>query len=298
MNITVTGATGFIGQPLVDRLLADGHQLTVLGRRPASGGGIRFVEWNSGKGEPEPDAISQADAVIHLAGEPVAQRWTPEIKERIRTSRVDGTRHLVRALSKQEHGPAVLICGSATGYYGNRGDEVLTEQSRPGSGFLEDVCVDWEKEADAAEALGIRVVKLRTGIVLGHGGGALGKMLAPFRMGVGGPLGSGKQWMPWIHLNDLLGLLLLALNDSKVHGALNGTAPNPVTNEEFTRHLGRVVHRPAFMPVPKFALHALFGEMADVMLASLRVLPKAGLDAGYSFQYPELAPALESVVAG
>ncbi len=294
MNITLTGASGFLGKRLIERLQAEGHTLRVLGRRPVAG--LPFSQWDSMAGEPPEESLAAADAVIHLAGEPVAERWTPEVKRRIRDSRILGTRHLVHALSKQSRRPAVLISASAIGIYGSRGDEMLTESSRPGEGFLAQVTADWEKEADLAEALGIRVVKIRTGVVLGKDGGALAKMLPPFKMGAGGKLGSGKQWMSWVHIDDIIGMMLFALGNKNVRGAWNGTAPHPITNEDFTRTLGEAVHRPAVFSVPAFALKLMFGEMAGVVLASQRVLPEAARIAGYQFRYPELAAALQDVL--
>jgi uncharacterized protein (TIGR01777 family) len=247
------------------------------------------------KGEPPTDAFCDAGAVIHLAGAPVAQRWNPQVKQEIRESRVAGTRHLVAALAKLERKPEVLICASAIGYYGSRGDEVLTESDAPASDYLAEVCVAWEKEAQAAEALGIRVVRVRIGIVLDARGGALERMLPPFRMGVGGKIGSGKHWMSWIHLDDLAGIFQFALL-KPVSGAVNGVAPNAVTNADFTRALAAAVHRPAIFPVPGFALRLLFGEMAGMLLASQRVSPKAAESAGFTFRFPQLDAALADLL--
>jgi uncharacterized protein (TIGR01777 family) len=294
MTITVTGATGFIGNRLVHDLLRAGHSIQAIGRKRSAGlpQAVRFSEWQSTEAEPPPESLAIADAIVHLAGEPVAQRWTPEVKGRIRSSRVDGTRNLVNALSKQSHQPRVLVCASAIGYYGSRGDEVLTETSAPARDFLSQVAVDWEQAAREAEAVGIRVVSLRFGVVLGKDGGALAKMLPPFRLGLGGRLASGQQWMSWIHVDDVIGLVRFSLDNSSARGPMNATSPNPVTNAEFTRELAAAVHRPAIFPVPRFALNLLFGEMAEVILGSQRVLPKATQSAGFQFQYPELRPAL------
>jgi uncharacterized protein (TIGR01777 family) len=297
MNITVTGATGFIGSRLTQELLDVGHMLHVIGRRrplnlPPQ---VRFSAWPSMDAEPPAESLAEADAVIHLAGEPVAQRWTPQVKSRIHASRVDGTRQLVNALSTQSRRPQVLVCASAIGFYGSRADEVLTEGSPAGDDFLARVVVDWERAATLAEALGIRVVQLRFGIVLGHGG-ALAKMLPPFRLGLGGRLGSGKQWTSWIHIADLTKLISFAIASSAVHGPVNATAPNPVTNAVFTKELAAALHRPAIFPVPRFALNLLLGEMADAVLASQRVLPKAVQSAGFLFQYPELRIALPALL--
>jgi hypothetical protein len=235
--------------------------------------------------------------LVHLTGEPVAQRWTPEVKQRIRSSRVDGTRNLVSALAKLSERPRVLVCASAIGYYGSRGDDLLTETSSPGGDFLAQVVVDWERAAGEAEALGIRVVPLRFGVVLGKDGGALPKMLPPFRLGLGGRLSSGQQWMSWIHVDDVIGLIRFALENSAVRGALNATALQPVTNAEFTRELAAALHRPAVFPVPGLALKLLFGEMAEVILGSQRVVPRAALSAGFRFEYPELRGALARLLS-
>lgn len=283
MNIAVTGATGFIGKRLVQALLVAGHSINALGRKQG-------VERST-------ESLATADAIIHLAGEPVAQRWTPEVKQRIRSSRVDGTRYLVDALAKQSRRPQVLVCASAIGYYGSRGDEVLTETSSPGDDFLARVVVDWEEAAEKAEALGIRVVRLRFGVVLGADGGALAKMLPPFRLGLGGRLASGQQWMSWIHIDDIIGLIRFALETSAIRGPMNATAPQTVTNAEFTKELATALHRPAILPVPSFALKLLFGEMAEVILGSQRVIPQAAQSAGFEFEYPELRPALARLLS-
>jgi uncharacterized protein (TIGR01777 family) len=293
MNITISGASGLIGRRLLKVLAKDGHALTVLSRHAGTNlpPGVRLSVWDAARGEPSADGLRDADAVVHLAGAPVAQRWNAQVKQEIRDSRVAGTRNLVQGLSKLSRKPRVLICASATGYYGSRGDEVLAESSTPGSDFLAEVCMAWEKEAQAAEALGMRVVRVRTGIVLDARGGALPRMLPPFKMGVGGKLGSGKHWMSWIHLDDLAALFHFALANP-VSGAVNGVSPNPVTNADFTRTLAAAVHRPAIFPMPAFALRLLFGEMGGILLASQRVAPKATESAGFKFRFPELAPAL------
>ncbi len=278
MNIAISGASGFIGRHLMKSLAQAGHSPRALSRHA-----------------PPAESLREADAVIHLAGEPLAQRWTAEAKRRIRESRVAGTRNLVAALAALPRKPEALICASAIGYYGSRGDEVLTESSAPGSGFLPEVCVAWEREAQAAEAFGMRVVRVRTGLVLDAGGGALVRMLPPFRMGLGGRLGSGRQWMSWIHLEDLTALFQFAV-ERQVRGPLNAVAPYAVTNSEFTRELARTLRRPAVFPVPEFALRLLFGEMADVLLASQRVVPSAAQAAGFRFRFPQLAAALESLL--
>jgi uncharacterized protein (TIGR01777 family) len=278
MNIAISGASGFIGRQLLKSLATAGHSVHALSRHA-----------------PAAESLREADVIIHLAGEPVAQRWTAEAKRRIRESRVTGTRSLVEALATLPRRPEALICASAIGYYGSRGDEILTESSAPGSGFLPELCVAWEREAQAAEAFGVRVVRVRTGLVLDAHGGALPRMLPPFRMGVGGRLGSGRQWMSWIHLEDLVGLFQLAV-ESPVRGPLNGVAPYPVTNSDFTRELARALGRPAVFPIPGFVLRLLFGEMADVLLDSQRVTAAAAEAAGFHFRFPQLDQALASLL--
>src|ERR1019366_2871959 len=266
-------------------LAAAGHSLHVLSRHAGTNlpPGVRLSVWDASRGEPPADSLQDVDAVIHLAGEPVAQRWNAHARQAIRQSRVTGTRNLVQALAKLPKKPEVLVCASAVGYYGSRGDEILNESSSPGADYLAQICVDWEQEAQAAEASGIRVVRDRTGLVLDARGGALPRMLPLFRMGVGGKLGSGKHWMSWIHLEDLAALFQFALANP-VSGPLNGVAPNPVLNADFTRALAAAVHRPAVFPVPAFALRLLFGEMSQVLLASQRALPQAAVAAGFRFR--------------
>jgi uncharacterized protein (TIGR01777 family) len=257
---------------------------------------VKLYVWDAVKGAPPPESLAGADAVINLAGEPIAQRWNDDVKQRIRETRVTGTRNLVQALGACEGRPGLLICGSAIGYYGSRGDEVLTESSAPGSGFMADVCTAWEKEADAAAGLGMRVVKLRTGVVLGTQGGALAKMLPPFKSGMGGKLGHGDQWMSWIHLDDLVGIIEHALNNP-LSGPVNGTSPKPVTNADFTKAMSNALGRPAVFAMPAFMVKTMFGEMSEVMLGSQRVLPKAAEDAGYKFRFPDLNPTLQNLLA-
>ena len=238
------------------------------------------------------------EAVFHLAGESVAEgRWTAAQKARIRDSRVVGTRNLVQGIAQVSDRPRVLVSASAVGYYGDRGEEELTESASPGRDFLADVCVAWEKEALAAEKLGVRVVTERTGIVLGAGGGALAKMLTPFKLGAGGPLGNGRQWMPWVHVSDLARLYLHAAEHESIRGPMNAVAPHPVRNSEFTKALGRQLRRPAFMPAPYLGLRLLFGEFAQVLFASQRVVPQVALDTGFTFQYPDIAAALKEILA-
>jgi uncharacterized protein (TIGR01777 family) len=297
LNITITGATGLIGRRLLTALARSGHSLRALSRHSGANlpPGVKLSVWDAMKGAPPAEALQEADAVIHLAGEPVAQRWTAEAKRRIRESRVDGTRRLVEAIAAQERKPAVLIAASATGYYGSRGDQALEETTPPGQGFLAELCVEWEREALAAASLGVRAAAIRTGIALHPQGGALGKMLPAFRLGAGGRLGSGKQWFPWIHLDDLIAIYSFVL-ENEIAGPLNGTAPRPVTNAEFTRALARAVHRPAIFPVPKLALQIAFGEMSEALFESERVLPKRLEAEGFRFRYPEIGAALEQLL--
>lgn len=284
MNVAITGASGMIGTRLAQQLVTAGATTRVISRQDLESDTLGVT-------------LSSCDAVVHLAGEPVAQRWSDAVKQRIYDSRVETTRRLVAAMAAQVVKPRVLVCASAVGYYGSRGDQVLTERSSPGSDFLANVVVDWETAAQSAEASGIRVVRLRLGVVLGQGG-ALARLLPPFRFGAGGRLGSGKQWMAWIHIDDVVRLILFALNYTTVQGPVNATAPHPVTNEEFTERLAKVLHRPAILPVPDFALKIAFGEMSGVLLGSQRVLPTVAKSAGFRFQYPELSPALENLLAG
>jgi hypothetical protein len=299
LNITITGASGLIGRRLLKNLGGNGHALTVLSRHAGTNvpPGVAVVAWDPMNGPAPEDSVRNANAVIHLAGEPVAQRWNADAKRRIRESRVVGTRNLVQALSKLRNTPQTLICASAVGYYGSRGDEVLREDSAPDNTYLAEVCAAWEKEAVAAEAFGMRVVRVRTGVVLDARGGALKSMLPPFRMGVGGKLGDGKQWMSWIHLADLAAMFQFAL-ENEVRGALNGVAPIPVTNADFTQTLAKALHRPAIFPVPVFGLKLLFGEMSEILLASQRVLPAAPEAAGFQWGFPELGGALKDLLAG
>jgi uncharacterized protein (TIGR01777 family) len=258
---------------------------------------VRTSFWDPEKQDPPLESVSAADAVIHLAGEPVAQRWTPIAKRRILASRAEGTRRLAAALAELPRRPKALVSASAVGYYGSRGDERLSEISGPGRGFLSEVCIQWEKRAKEAEPLGIRVVRLRIGVVLGKEGGALARMLPAFQWGAGGRLGSGKQWMSWIHVDDLVSLLLFSAQNPDLSGPVNATAPNPVTNTQFTAALAEVLRRPALIPAPAFAVRTLFGEMAEIVLEGQRVLPDAALAAGFEFRYPDLKPALRELLA-
>ena len=299
MNIVLTGGTGLIGAHLVRRLGAQGHQLTLLTRDPVrSPAGVPAVAWQPLDEAAPAQALNGADAVIHLAGEPIAAgRWTAVRRERIEASRWTGTANLVRGLAAAEPRPRVLLAGSAVGYYGDRGDASLEEDAVPGTGYLAAVADRWEREAAAAEQLGIRVVYLRTGVVLAREGGALPRMAAPFRAGAGGRLGNGRQWMPWVHIDDVVGLTELALDDEELRGPLNLVAPGAATNAELTRALGRALRRPAFMIVPTLALKLMFGGMSETLLASQRVIPAAAVRAGYRFRYPNLDAALADLLS-
>ena len=301
MRVTVTGATGLIGARLVAALQRRGDEVTVLTRSPdrarSALGDVEAVRWADPEAEPAPAvALAGRDGVVHLAGEPIAQRWSAAARERIRRSRETGTRNLVAALAQADPRPRVLVSASAVGYYGARGDEELTEDAEPGRGFLAEVCAAWEREAQAAAAHGLRVVTVRNGIVLAARGGALAKMLPPFKAGIGGPVAGGRQYMPWIHLDDVVGIYLRALDDERWSGAVNGSAPAPVTNREFSRALGRVLRRPAFAPVPKLALVALYGRMAEIVVTGQRAVPHRTLELGYDFAHRELEPALRSAL--
>lgn len=303
MRVTVTGATGLIGTRLVAALARRGDEVTVLSRDPARarerlGSGIHAERWDA-LHEPAPaSALAGRDGVIHLAGEPVAQRWTASAKERIRTSRESGTANLVAGLRSADPRPRVLVSASAVGYYGPRGDEEVTEAEPPGEDFLAQVCVAWERAAQAAGELGMRVAIVRTGIVLDPHGGALAKMLPPFKAGVGGPVAGGGQWMPWIHVDDLVGLYVAALDGAggDWSGPLNGSAPAPATNRDFSKALGRALGRPALAPVPRFALRALYGEMEEIVTTGQRAVPSRPLALGYGFTHPELDEALRSAL--
>jgi len=300
MRVTVTGATGLIGAKLVEDLQRRGDEVTVLSRSPdkAEGQlGVDAVAWDPETGPAPAAALAGRDAVVHLAGEPVAQRWNDEVKERIRRSRELGTRNLVEGIELADPRPAALISSSAVGYYGPHGDERLDEDTRPGSDFLAEVVVIWEREADRAAELGLRVVKVRTGVVLDSEGGALKTMLTPFKLGVGGPVASGDQYMPWIHVDDVVGILSRAVHDESWSGAVNATAPEPVTNKAFSKALGSALHRPALAPVPAFAIKLLYGEMATIVVNGQRALPRRTQELGYTFAHPDLDEALRSALA-
>jgi uncharacterized protein len=298
MRLVVTGATGFIGTPLCARLLERGHTLTLLTRgspRDIGSAAKRWVHWTPGTAREWATAVDGVDGVINLAGEPIAaKKWTHTQRRRIESSRVEGTNSLVQAIAKAEARPKFLINASAVGYYGPRGDETITEETPPGDDFLSLVCREWEEEAQKAEQLGLRVVRLRTGIVLGSGGGALKKMVLPFNFFAGGWLGSGQQWMSWIQLEDHVRLTLELLENTQVSGPVNATAPSPVRNKEFCQTLGKVMQRPCWAPVPGFALKLILGEMADMLLTGQRVIPAAAHKLGFQFRYANLEEALQA----
>jgi uncharacterized protein (TIGR01777 family) len=299
MRIVIAGGTGFLGQPLADALVAERHDVVVLTRGSAAArAGVRNVPWSpdgrSGAFAPE---IDGADAVVNLAGESIAgARWTDEHKRKILDSRLQATSSLVEAITRANNPPAVLVSGSAVGYYGPLGDEVVAEDAPPGSDFLAGVCVKWEAEAQRAASARTRVVCIRTGLVLEKDGGALPQMLLPFKLFAGGPVGSGRQYWPWIHREDWIGLMRWAIAKDTVSGPLNATAPAPVTNREFATALGRALHRPARMPAPAFALRLLVGEMADALLLSgQRAIPAKALHQWYTFRYETLDNALAAI---
>ena len=298
MRITLSGATGFLGRHLVSRLVEEGHSICLLARQPVTGlpSSVDTLLWNPPRVAPPPEAFDGVDAVIHLAGASVNQRWTAQAKALLRSSRLDSTRSLVQSLSTLSRRPGIFLSASATGVYGDRGDEVLTESSSEGEGFLAQLSVDWEREANLARALGLRVNCLRTGVVLGMEGGALPSMLPVFRLGAGGKLGNGQQWMSWIHVEDWTSSVLHLLRSEVASGPFNLTAPEPSRNADFTHTLGKVLRRPAFLTVPEFGLRLVFGEMSTILLASQRVLPDALLKSGFEFRYPGLESALRSLL--
>ena len=299
MKILVSGASGLIGTALLPALRAEGHTVGRLVRPEAGRAGPGDVAWDIGAGTIDVAALARFDAVVHLAGASVAAlRWTTAVRQRIRASRIDSARLLARAIAAQERPPRVLVQASAVGYYGDRGDEILTETSAPGRGFLSRVCIDWEAEAAPAAARGVRVVFLRFGVVLSARGGALAKMLPVFRLGIAGRIGGGRQFMPWLALDDAVGIVRHALTNDALAGPVNAVAPEQVTNAGFTRALGRVLRRPTLVPLPAFAARLALGDVADEMLlASLRVVPERLAAGGYLFRHPSLEPALESILS-
>ena len=301
MKIAIAGATGFVGSRLVAQLQAQGHQVIILTRSPQQAsnrfGQAQIVGYNPLKSGEWQQSISGCDAVINLAGEPIAEkRWTPAQKRSILDSRQLGTQKIVEAIDLATIKPQVLINASAIGYYGTSETSKFDETSPAGTDFLAEVCAAWETAAQSVTANGTRVVILRLGIVLGENGGALGKMLAPFSAFVGGPIGSGNQWFSWIHRDDVVKLIIAALNDTKMQGVYNATAPNPITMTEFAQTLGTVMNRPSWLPVPNFVLEAMLGEGAIVVLQGQQVVPTRTLAQGFDFQYPTLKPALTAIV--
>lgn len=296
MKILVTGATGLIGKALQKSLSEKGHELLLASRREPKDNS--YIQWDPQNGFADPARLEGIDAVVHLAGESIsALRWTDEKKKAIRDSRVLGTRNVVDTISDLKERPRVMVAASAIGFYGDRGDEELTETSKAGKNFLAEVCREWEAEARRAEDSGVRTVLLRTGIVLSKDGGALGTMLTPFKFGLGGVIGDGKQWMSWISLDDHLQVINFALENENIRGAVNSVSPHPVTNQEFTTVMGEVLYRPTFIPLPEFAVHLAFGEMGEALLLdSTKVIPKRLMDAGFKFKFPDLKKAIENAV--
>jgi len=301
MRVAVTGATGLVGSRLVAALTGRGDEVTALSRDPVRATerlGVPAERWDLLAAAAPADALSGRDGIIHLAGEPVAQRWSTAAREQIRIIRSQGTANLVAGLAAADPRPPVLVSASASGIYGDRGDEELDEGASLGDDFLAEVCRSWEAAADGASELGLRVAKIRTGIVLDAGGGALAKMLPPFRLGVGGPVAGGHQYMSWIHVEDVVGLYLAALDGDEWSGPVNGCAPVAVRNAEFSRALGRALHRPAVLPVPGIALRAMYGEMAEIVTGGQRMVPARADALGYHWAHTDLDQALRSALAG
>jgi hypothetical protein len=304
-RVTVTGATGLIGPRVVAALQDRGMQVSVLSRDPQRARErlqreghepVDAYAWDL-MSEPAPaQALEGRDGVVHLAGENLAQRWSARAKQAIRESRVTGTRNLLAGIGGLRQAPKALVSSSGVGYYGPRGEEPLDEEATPGRDFLAEICVEWEAEAQRAQALGVRVVCVRTGVVLDKDGGALEKMLPPFKLGVGGPVAGGRQYISWVHTEDVVGMMVTALSDERWSGAVNATAPTPVNNRDFARALGRALKRPALLPVPGVALQLLYGEMAELVTEGARVVPAKPLVLGYEFAHPELDEALSSAL--
>lgn len=300
MKVAVTGATGLIGSRVVAALADRGDEVTVLSRNPAQAAaslGVDAVAWDPAAGPAPAEALGGRDVVIHLAGENVAQRWTAASKQAIRDSREAGTRNLVAGIEAADPRPGALVSASAVGYYGPHGDEIVEEPSPPGGDFLAEVCVAWEREAAKAEDLGLRVALMRTGIVLAPDGGALAKMLPPFKLGVGGPIAGGRHYMPWVHVDDVVGMIVAAADGTGWAGPINVTAPEPVTNAAFSKALGRALHRPAVAPVPALALKLLYGEMAEIITTGQRAVPARAAALGYAHRHPALDAALAAALA-
>jgi uncharacterized protein (TIGR01777 family) len=301
MRVLVTGATGLIGSALCDALLARGDEVVGLTRDPErarpNNPTVRWHAWQATTERPPADALAGVDGVVNLIGEEINQRLTDDAKVRIRESRLVGTRNLLQAIEAAPDTPSVFIGQSAIGYYGDRGAKILDEESQPGEGFTAEIPIDWEVAERQAEGIVPRVVIFRTGLVLSKHGGLMKQLLLPFKLGVGGPIAGGEQFMSWIHIDDEVGLILWALDNEGVSGTINATAPNPVTNRDFSNALGRALHRPSFMPVPKLAVSAMRGrELADAVAGGARVLPRRALDMGYEFRHPDLDEALTSAL--
>jgi uncharacterized protein len=302
MRLTITGATGLIGSRLVTALRGRGDDVTVLSRSPDRArsslpAGTGAAAWDPMAGPAPAEALAGRDVIVHLASESVAQRWSDDARRRIHASRETGTRNLVAGIRAADPPPRALVSSSAVGIYGKRGDEEVPETAPPGDDFLARVCVAWEREADAAAGLGLRVAKIRTGIVLDAAGGALAKMLPFFKAGVGGPVAGGRQYLPWIALDDIVGLYLAAIDGDDWSGPFNGSAPQPVTNKEFSRRLGRVLRRPAVAPVPALGVRLLYGDMAEIVTEGQRAVPRAALAHGFAFRHPDLDEALRTALA-
>ena len=298
MKVVVTGATGFVGQVIVKQLVAAGDEVIVLTRNVAKaaitlGSSCRYYQWEDGESLPPLEALEGSDGIINLMGETISKRWSEPQKKKIYNSRINGTRKLVEAIDKLQHKPKVLVSTSAIGIYGNRGPEEINESSSLANDFLAKVCKDWENEANKAQNCGVRVVIIRAGIVLGRKGGALAKMLPIFKLGAGGPLGSGNQYMSWIHVKDLASMYLEAMNNNELKGVFNGTSPYPATNSEFTKLLGKTLGRPAFMPAPSFAIKLAVGEMSQLLLEGQKVLPVKFKAAKFRYRYATLEMALK-----
>lgn len=303
MKVLVTGASGAIGSALCETLLARGDEVVGLTRDPdrarRSAPAVQWQAWEPTRERPGPEAFDGVDAVVNLVGEPITQRWTDEAKKQIMESRRTATRNLVATIAGLEKRPSALISGSAVGYYGDRGKAQVDEASEPGAGFGADVVVEWEAAAREIEPTGMRLVIVRTGLVLAPGSGLLKQLLTPFKLGLGGPVAGGDQYMPWLHLADEVGVLVWALDNEDVSGVVNATSPNPATNKEFSRALGRALNRPALVPVPGLALNLIFGsELAEMVKGGQRAMPRRTLDLGYAFRHPELDEALRDLLRG
>jgi uncharacterized protein len=302
-RVLVTGGSGFIGRKLAAELVARGDQVTVLTRNVASArkslpSGVRTAAWNPAKEGPWAEELEVVDAVVHLAGESVAQRWTDEKKKAIEHSRVDSTRLLVEAIGRAKKRPAVFVCASATGFYGPQPSDVELDESAPaGRGFLASVVERWEAEAQKASEHGVRAVEVRIGVVLGEGGGALEKMIVPFKMFAGGPLGDGRQVVSWVHRDDVVGILLLSLDNAEVSGPINAVSPNAATSKELADAIGIVLGRPSWFKTPESMLKIAMGEAAEILVTGQRVFPKRAAELGYEFRHARLVPALESILA-